>query len=246
MVEFINALGEAFNIFLVALIHIFKGRPKLKHFVDRLIYIGVDTTPVVITTSLFTGGVIALQTYSTLHKFNSEYLIGAIVSISMGRELGPVLTSLMVIARVGSAITASIGTMKVTEQIDALETLAINPYAYITSPILFACMINLPLLTILSDMSGIMGGYFVSTVIFHINGHMLWDKTKEIVDFYDIIGGLYKAFVYGMIIATISNYYGFKTQGGNQGVGRATTSSVVVASMLILILDYFLTAIIYT
>lgn len=246
MAEFISALGEAFYIFIVAFIHIFKNRAKAKHFIDRIVYIGADSVPVIIVTSLFTGGVLALQTYSTLHKFNSEYLIGALVAISMGRELGPVLTSLMVVARVGSAITASIGTMKITEQIDALETLAINPYAYITSPILFACVIDLPLLTILSDISGIMGGYVVSIFIFHINGHMYWEKTKEIVDFYDIYGGLYKAIVYGILIAIVSNYFGFKTSGGNQGVGRATTSSVVISSMLILVMDYFLTAIIYT
>jgi len=245
MEGFINALGEAFYIFITAFVHIFKDRVKTKHFIDRLVYIGADTVPVVFITSMFTGGVLALQTYSTLHKFNSEYLIGALVALSMGRELGPVLTSLMVVARVGSAITASIGTMKVTEQIDALETLAINPYSYLTSPILFAFMIDVPLLTIISDISGIAGGYLVSTFIFHINGHMYWDKTKEIVDFYDIYGGLYKSFVYGIVIATVSNYFGFKTTGGNQGVGRATTSSVVVSSMLILTLDYFLTAIIY-
>ncbi len=246
MVDFINALGEAFYIFLTAFIHIFKDRPKTRHFIDRLVYIGADTVPVVVITSLFTGGVLALQTYSTLHKFNSEYLIGPLVALSMGRELGPVLTSLMVVARVGSAMTASIGTMKVTEQIDALETLAINPYAYIGSPILLAGMIDVPLLTILSDISGIVGGYLVSTLIFHINGHIYWDKTKEIVDFYDIYGGLYKSVVYGMIIATISVYFGFNTKGGNQGVGRATTASVVTSSMLVLILDYFLTAIIFT
>jgi len=245
MEGFINALGEAFYIFITAFVHIFKDRVKTKHFIDRLVYIGADTVPVVFITSMFTGGVLALQTYSTLHKFNSEYLIGVLVALSMGRELGPVLTSLMVVARVCSAITASIGTMKVTEQIDALETLAINPYSYLTSPILFAFMIDVPLLTIISDISGIAGGYLVSTFIFHINGHMYWDKTKEIVDFYDIYGGLYKSFVYGIVIATVSNYFGFKTTGGNQGVGRATTSSVVVSSMLILTLDYFLTAIIY-
>jgi phospholipid/cholesterol/gamma-HCH transport system permease protein len=189
--------------------------------------------------------VIALQTYSTFHKFNAEYLIGAVVALSMGRELGPVLTSLMVVARVGSAMTASIGTMRITQQIDALEVMAVNPVRYLVTPRLFATTFGVPLLTILSNVAGIFGGWLVATQLFNVNEYLYWQKMVDLTEFHDILGGLYKAFVFGFIIATVSCYFGYYTSGGTEGVGRATTNSVVTSSMLILITDYFLTAIIF-
>ncbi len=238
-------VGKATLLALQAVYFLLRKPPKVRHFVSQFTYIAAETSLVVVVTSLFTGGVIALQTYSTFHRFNAEYLIGAVVALSMGRELGPVLTSLMVVARVGSAMTASIGTMRITQQIDALEVMAVNPVRYLVTPRLFATTVGVPLLTVLSNVSGILGGWLVATKLFRVNEYLYWQKMIDLTEFYDIVGGLYKAFVFGFIIATVSCYFGYYTSGGTEGVGRATTNSVVTSSMLILISDYFLTAIIF-
>ena len=238
-------VGKATLLAIQAVYFLFRKPPKIRHFVNQFTYIAAETSLVVVVTSTFTGGVIALQTYSTFHRFNAEYLIGAVVALSMGRELGPVLTSLMVVARVGSAMTASIGTMRITQQIDALEVMAVNPVRYLVTPRLFATTFGVPLLTILSNVSGIFGGWLVATKLFGVNEYLYWQKMVDLTEFYDILGGLYKAFVFGFIIATVSCYFGYYTSGGTEGVGRATTNSVVTSSMLILISDYFLTAIIF-
>ncbi len=238
-------VGRASLLTLQAIFFLIKAPPKLRHFINQFVYIAAETAPVVIITSLFTGGVIALQTYSTFHRFNAEYLIGAVVAISVGRELGPVLTALMVVARVGSAMTASIGTMRITQQIDALEVMAVNPVRYLITPRLFAATLGLPMLTLLSNVAGIFGGWFVATKLFRVNDYLYWQKMIDLTEFYDILGGLYKALFFGFILAAVSCYYGFYTSGGTEGVGRATTNSVVTSSMLILISDYFLTALIF-
>jgi phospholipid/cholesterol/gamma-HCH transport system permease protein len=217
----------------------------LTHFIKQLTYLGAETTPVVLITSLFSGGVIALQTYSTFHKFNAEFLIGAVVALSMGRELGPVLTALMVVARVGSAMTAQIGTMRITEQIDALEVMGMDPRSYLITPRIVAGTLGVPMLTVLSNIAGIFGGWFVAVKLFGVNEYLFWEKMKDLTELHDFLGGLYKATFFGFIITAISCYFGFYTRGGTEGVGRATTNSVVASSMLVLISDYFLTAIIF-
>ncbi|HIC97040.1 MAG TPA: MlaE family lipid ABC transporter permease subunit [Aquificaceae bacterium] len=245
LLKLTEEVGRASLLAIQALLFLVRKPPKLKHFTSQFTYIAAETSLVVVVTSTFTGGVIALQTYSTFHRFNAEYLIGAVVALSMGRELGPVLTSLMVVARVGSAMTASIGTMRITQQIDALEVMAVNPVRYLVTPRIVATAFGVPLLTILSNVAGIFGGWFVSTKLFKVNEYLYWQKMIDLVELYDIVGGLYKAFVFGFIIASVSCYFGFYTRGGTEGVGRATTNSVVTSSMLILITDYFLTAIIF-
>jgi phospholipid/cholesterol/gamma-HCH transport system permease protein len=217
----------------------------LNHFIKQLTYLGAETTPVVLITSLFSGGVIALQTYSTFHKFNAEFLIGAVVALSMGRELGPVLTALMVVARVGSAMTAQIGTMRITEQIDALEVMGMDPRSYLITPRIVAGTLGVPMLTVLSNIAGIFGGWFVAVKLFGVNEYLFWEKMKDLTELHDFLGGLYKATFFGFIITAVSCYFGFYTRGGTEGVGRATTNSVVASSMLVLISDYFLTAIIF-
>jgi len=244
-VRLLEEIGKATLLTLQAVYFLVKKPPKLKHFVHQFTYIAAETSLVVLVTSTFTGGVIALQTYSTFHKFNAEYLIGAVVALSMGRELGPVLTSLMVVARVGSAMTASIGTMRITQQIDALEVMAVNPVRYLVTPRLFATTLGVPFLTVLANVAGLFGGWFVATQLFNVNEYLYWQKMVDLTEFYDIVGGLYKAFVFGFIIAAVSCYFGYYTSGGTEGVGRATTNSVVTSSMLILITDYFLTALIF-
>jgi len=245
MLRIFEEVGRATLLTLWALYFLFRNPPKLTHFVKQFAYLGAETTPVVVITSLFSGGVIALQTYSTFHKFNAEFLIGAVVALSMGRELAPVLTALMVVARVGSAMTAQIGTMRITEQIDALEVMGIDPRAYLITPRILAGTLGVPMLAILSNIAGIFGGWFVAVKLFGVNEYLFWEKMKDLAEFYDFLGGLYKATFFGFILSSVSCYFGFYTKGGTEGVGRATTNSVVVSSMLILISDYFLTAIIF-
>ncbi|SNZ12056.1 MlaE family lipid ABC transporter permease subunit [Hydrogenobacter hydrogenophilus] len=245
MLRVIEEIGRGVILTLMGVYFMFLRPPKRVHFIKQLAYLGAETVPVVVITSIFSGGVIALQTYSTFHRFNAEFLIGAVVAISMGRELGPVLASLMVVARVGSAMTANIGTMRITEQIDALEVMGINPVSYLISPRIFAGVVGVPMLVLLADISGIFGGWFVAVKLFGVNDYLFWEKMKDLTELYDFIGGLYKALFFGFIISAVSCYFGFYTSGGTEGVGRATTNSVVVSSMLILISDYFLTAIIF-
>ncbi|MFN3598832.1 MAG: MlaE family lipid ABC transporter permease subunit [Aquificaceae bacterium] len=245
MLKLFEEIGKATLLTLWGLFYLFKEPPKARHFIKQLAYLASETIPVVVITSIFSGGVIALQTYSTFHRFNAEFLIGAVVALSMGRELGPVLASLMVVARVGSAMTAQIGTMRITEQIDALEVMGINPRSYLVSPRLFAGTLGVPMLVLIADVSGIFGGWFVAVKLFGVNEYLFWEKMKDLVELYDFIGGLYKAVFFGFIISAISCYFGYYTKGGTEGVGRATTNSVVTSSMLILISDYFLTAMIF-
>ncbi|RMH79999.1 MAG: MlaE family lipid ABC transporter permease subunit [Acidobacteria bacterium] len=245
MLRVFEEVGRATLLTLWGLYFLFRKRAKSKHYVKQLVYLASETVPVVVITSVFSGGVIALQTYDTFHRFNAEFLIGAVVALSMGRELGPVLASLMVVARVGSAMTANIGTMRITEQIDALEVMGINPVGYLVSPRLFAGIVGVPMLVVVADVSGIFGGWFVAVKLFDVNSYLFWEKMKELTELHDFFGGLYKAVFFGFIISAVSTYFGYYTRGGTEGVGRATTNSVVTSSMLILISDYFLTAIIF-
>jgi phospholipid/cholesterol/gamma-HCH transport system permease protein len=245
MLKVFEEIGKATLLTLWAIFFLFKNPPRLKHFIKQLAYLGAETTPVVLITSLFSGGVIALQTYGTFSKFNAEFLIGAVVALSIGRELGPVLTALMVVARVGSAMTAQIGTMRITEQIDALEVMGMDPRSYLITPRIVAGTLGVPMLTVLSNIAGIFGGWFVAVKLFGVNEYLFWEKMKDLTELHDFLGGLYKATFFGFIITAVSCYFGFYTRGGTEGVGRATTNSVVTSSMLVLISDYFLTAIIF-
>jgi len=245
MLKVFEEIGKATFLTLWAIFFLFKNPPRLKHFIKQLAYLGAETTPVVLITSLFSGGVIALQTYSTFHRFNAEFLIGAVVALSMGRELAPVLTALMVVARVGSAMTAQIGTMRITEQTDALEVMGMDPRSYLITPRIVAGTLGVPMLTVLSNIAGIFGGWFVAVKLFGVNEYLFWEKMKDLTELHDFLGGLYKATFFGFIITAVSCYFGFYTKGGTEGVGRATTNSVVTSSMLVLISDYFLTAIIF-
>jgi phospholipid/cholesterol/gamma-HCH transport system permease protein len=219
--------------------------PPYKHKLHRvfaqMVAIGVDSVPVVILTAVFTGMVLALQATYQIAKFGADIYIGGIVGISMTRELGPVLTALMVSGRVGAAIAAEIGTMKVTEQIDALETLATNPVQYLVMPRVIAAALMLPTLTALADFVGIAGGYAISTTTLGINPVIYIEKMKQLVQVSDLFIGLLKTVVFGVIIATVGCNQGFKAYGGAEGVGKATTISVVTSCILILLSDVFLT-----
>ncbi len=244
-INFVNTVGEATLLFLKTVVIIFTHPPKIKHILRYMDDIGVSAAVLIAVTGFFTGGVTIVETYPTFHKFNAEIFSGAVVSISLGREVSPVLVALLITARSGSGIAANIGTMRITEQIDALEVLAVNPLRYLIAPRLIAAIFMVPALTVLSIASGILGGYFVATEIYHINGHLLVQRMIDLTELYDIIGGLYKSVVFGALIVIVASYYGYTAKGGAEGVGKATTKAVVVSSVLILIVDYFLTALIF-
>ncbi len=207
--------------------------------------IGFNSIPVVITTALSTGMVLALQSYTGFKRFGAETLIGSVVALSMTRELGPVLTGLMVAGRAGAAMAAELGTMRVTEQIDALSTLATNPMKYLVVPRFIASTVMMFFLTVLGMMIGITGGYFVGVKVLGSNPVTYINNSINNTEVKDIWYGLIKALVFGAVVGLIGCYKGFHTEGGAEGVGKATTGAVVASCMLILILDYFLSALLW-
>lgn len=217
----------------------------IKNVLKQMEQIGVDSIPVVLTTALSTGMVLALQSYTGFKRFGAESLIGTVVSLSMTRELGPVLTGLMVAGRAGAAMAAELGTMKVTEQIDALETLATNPMKYLVVPRFVASTIMMFFLTVLGMIIGISGGYFVGVKVLGANPVTYINQSINNTEVKDIWFGLIKALVFGAVIGLIGCYKGFNAKGGAEGVGKATTGAVVVSCMLILVLDYFLSALLW-
>jgi len=234
MILFAQTLGWVFRPPL-------QGREILKQMEE----VGVRSFPVVVITSAFTGMVLALQSYTGFKRFNAESMVGTVVALSVTRELGPVLTGLMVSGRVGSAMAAELGTMRVTEQIDALYTLATNPIKYLIVPRFLAAMIMLPILVVFADVIGILGGYLVSVKILGTNPTLYIRRTWQLLELNDIYTGLVKALCFGMIVAMISCYEGFSAEGGAEGVGRATTKAVVLSSLMILISNYFITAFLF-
>ena len=203
--------------------------------------IGVGSLPIVVLTGFFTGAVLALQTSDTLQKFGSLALTGQLVSFSMVRELGPVLTGLMVAGRNASGMASELGSMKVTEQIDAMRALGTDPTKKLVTPRVTASVVMLFFLSILSDMIGVLGGFMVAYLLLGLDASQYWHAAYEKLEYRDVIMGLVKPVVFGFIIATVGCYYGLSAKGGTQGVGRATTQAVVAASVLILVADFFIT-----
>ncbi|MFC1542680.1 MlaE family ABC transporter permease [Pseudomonadota bacterium] len=204
--------------------------------------VGVQSLPVVLLTALFTGMVLALQSYIVFHRFAAESMIGVVVSLSMVRELGPVLVGLMVAGRVGASFAAELGTMRVSEQIDALWTLSTDPMRYLIMPRVIAAIVMMPLLVVISDFIGIYGGYAISVFMLDQNPAVYLEKTTQFMELKDFYSGLVKAGFFGMLIGVIGCTEGFNCKGGAEGVGRATTRAVVISCMSILVSDYFLTA----
>ncbi len=204
--------------------------------------VGVQSLPVVLLTALFTGMVLALQSYIVFHRFAAESMIGVVVSLSMVRELGPVLVGLMVAGRIGASFAAELGTMRVSEQIDALWTLSTDPLRYLIMPRVIAAIVMMPLLVVVSDFIGIYGGYAISVFMLDQNPAVYMEKTTQFMELIDFYSGLIKAAFFGMLIGVIGCTEGFNCKGGAAGVGRSTTRAVVISCMSILISDYFLTA----
>lgn len=213
---------------------------------QQMMRIGYFSLPVVGLTAFFTGGVLALQIYIGGNRYGAEAIVPQIVVLGITRELGPVIAGLMVAGRVAAAIAAEIGTMRVTEQIDALTTLATNPIKYLVVPRLVAAVISMPILVAIADSIGVFGGYVVSTESLGFSGGIYLKNTVDFVKNQDVTSGLIKAAVFGFIIALMGCYNGFHSKGGAQGVGTATTNAVVSASILILAANYVLTSILFS
>ena len=216
-----------------------------RQIVEQMSKIGVDSLPIVSMISLFTGMVLALQSAYQLQRFAAEMYIASLVAFSMLRELGPVLTALIVAGRVGASITAELGTMKVTEQIDALETLATNPVKYLVVPRFLALIIMVPLLTAYADFIGVIGGYVIGVYKLNITHAVYMKNTWSPLKYKDMYTGLIKSFFFGIIVCIVACYEGMKTEGGAEGVGRSTTASVVISFILIIASDCLFTALFY-
>lgn len=217
--------------------------PRL--FLRAFIEVAYFSLPVVGLTAVFTGMVLALQSYSGFSRFGAEGAVANVVVISITRELGPVLAGLMVSGRIGAAFAAEIGTMRVTDQIDALTTLSTDPVKYLVTPRLLAATLAMPLLVLVADILGVMGGYLIATLKLGFSGPTYLKSTLDFLQAIDVVSGLAKAAVFGFIVALMGTWCGYTSRGGAQGVGGATTTAVVSSSILILALDYVLTEVFF-
>ncbi|MCU1307747.1 MAG: hypothetical protein JWN45_2442 [Acidobacteriaceae bacterium] len=227
-----------------AIKNIFRQPRYVADILQQADLIGVGSLPIVVLTGFFTGAVLALQSSATLVKFGSLSLTGQLVSLSMVRELGPVLTSLMVAGRNASGMASELGSMKVTEQIDAMRALGTDPTKKLVTPRVVSTVVMLFFLTIISDLVGLAGGWIVSLLMLGLNSYQFWNQAYQNLVAQDVTMGLVKPVIFGFIISTIGCYYGLSTKGGTQGVGRSTTQAVVAASVLILVVDFFVTRLI--
>ena len=256
MIGFLASIGALFIAFLAALGRIasfavqalaaavtppFFPRLILRQIVD----IGYFSLPVVGLTAIFTGMVLALQSYTGFSRFNAESAVATVVVLSVTRELGPVIAGLMVAGRVGAAMAAEIGTMRVTDQIDALTTLSTDPLRYLVLPRLVAGFVALPFLVLVADVIGVFGGFLVGTYKLNFNPVSYLTQTGQHLETMDVVSGLVKAAVFGFVVTLMGCYHGYQSRGGAAGVGQATTYAVVSASILILLLDYVLTAVFF-
>lgn len=254
--DFINLIGAVFLSFIKSagrlaifaiksLTACFLPPFYIKNIFIQVIEIGFYSLPVVALTTFFAGLVIALQSYEGFTKFSAEGAVAMVVELSVTRELAPVLAGLMVAGRIGAAMAAELGTMRVTEQIDAFYTLSTNPFKYLIAPRIWAAFLMLPVLVFIGDIIGIYGGYVVSVYKLGFNPTTYIRNTWEYLGYMDIVSGMVKASVFGVIIALLSCYNGFYSRGGAGGVGRATTNAVVTSSILILIFNYMLTVVFF-
>lgn len=235
-------IGRVFIFISEAVKNIFTPPFYPKLILKQMISIGYYSLPIVGLTAVFSGAVLALQSYSGFSRFNAESTIAVVVVLSVTRELGPVFAGLMVAGRVGASMAAELGTMKVTEQIDALRTLSTNPFKYLIAPRVIAGVIAMPFLVIIADILGVMGGYLVSVHSLGFSSGPYIRNTFEYLEFMDVFSGLVKATVFGFIITIMGCYWGYNSKGGAEGVGIATTNAVVSASIMVLLMNYMLTS----
>jgi len=250
VIEYLCWIKDVFRLFLDILYWLvlgpFKGKfSRRQNIFQQMVFVGLRSVLIVFFVDIFTGIVMAMQTAYQLQKMGAVLYVASLVAISLCRELSPVLTGLVVAGRAGSAIAAELGTMKVTEQIEALDTMSINPVRFLAVPRFLALLTMLPCLVVLGDISGIIGGFIVGTGNLNINADLYMQTTFKYLELKDIYTGLIKSVVFGIIIALVSCYEGLNTRGGAEGVGRATTRSVVISFILIILWDCVITAIFY-
>jgi phospholipid/cholesterol/gamma-HCH transport system permease protein len=242
---FLASIGRLAYFAGMTVSHVVRRPFYVKILLQQIMSVGYYSLPVVGLTAVFTGMVLALQAYTGFSQFGAQTAVARLVALSMTRELGPVLAGLMVAGRVGAAIAAEIGTMSVTDQIDALSTLSTNPYKYLVVPRVIAGLVTLPLLVVVADIIGVFGGYMVATYKFGFDPVGYLHQSIDILKVADIDSGLIKAAVFGVIVTLVGCFHGYHSRGGAQGVGVATTNAVVTASILILLSDYVLTEMLF-
>lgn len=240
----INYLGDFFVFCVDTFSWLFRRPFRSRLFIDQFNIIGVDSVPIIVLVSVFTGMVFALQTTYAFRLFNAESLVGATVALSLTREIAPVFAALMITARVGSSMAAELGTMRVSEQIDALDSMAVHPHQYLVVPRVLTTTLMVPLHTVIFDFVGVLGAYFVGVVLLGIPKGYFMLRLESMVEPKDVIGGVIKAVIFGFILGSIACFEGFRTKNGAKGVGISTTRAVVISSVSVLIIDYFLTQII--
>ncbi len=238
--NFIFELQETAYLIYYAFIRVFKRPVYFVEMVKQMDIIGVGSLPIIVLTGFFTGAVLTLQTYPTLASYGAQSETGRLVAYSLIRELGPVLSALMVAGRIGSAISAELGSMVVSQQIDAMRALGTDPYRKLVAPRLIALVFMLPLLTVGADLFGILGGGIVARTLYGLDYNVFLTSVRYGIVMEDIIGGIIKPLFFGMIIGSISCQKGLSTSGGTVGVGRSTTSAVVLASIVVIIADFFI------
>ncbi len=243
--EFLSVVGRLARFAIRGVKHCFMPPFYLRQTFKQFLDIGYYSLPVVGLTTLFTGMVLALQSHTGFSRFDAESAIPTVVVLSITRELGPVMAGLMVAGRIGASIAAELGTMRVTEQIDALSTLSTNPFKYLIAPRLIAGTLMLPILVLVGDIIGVFGGFLVSVYDLKFNAANYISQTWEYLEYSDVSSGLWKAATFGFIVTLMGCYHGFNSKGGAQGVGKATTNAVVSASILILVVNYLLTGLFF-
>lgn len=237
---FVEEVGRVSRITAGGFANVVRPPFRFGLIVEQMEFIGVQSLPIILLSSIFTGAVFTYESYGAFALFGAQSMVGGTVGVAITRELGPTLTGLLVAGRAGSAMAAEIGSMRVTEQIDALEAMAVDPINYLVKPRLVASILVLPMLTLVFDLVGILGSYFIAVNVVHISRPEFTVRLFDWMDWDDIWAGLVKSLIFGAIIGVVACYKGYYTSGGAVGVGRATTSAVVVASVSILVANYFI------
>ncbi len=243
--SFLEELGRIILLLGRSLVWLVRPPFRVAEFFRQFDFAGTQSVLLIIFTGAFTGMVSALQGYNAMHRYGAESMVGAMVALGLTRELGPVITALMVIGRVGSAMTAELGMMRSSQQVDALSSMAVEPIQYLVVPRIVAATVVLPLLAAIFSLSGMVGGYVVATSYLGVDGGMFMNSVRYYLGPEDVIQGLIKASVFGLIMAVIASYRGFYATGGVRGVGVATTKAVVASSVLVLISDYVMTTLMF-
>jgi phospholipid/cholesterol/gamma-HCH transport system permease protein len=241
----IRHLGRACSFLLITFFYLFIPPLKISRWLKQIRFIGTNSTIIILLTGIFTGMVLGYHGFFTLRKFGAEGFLGATVALSLIRELGPVLSALMVTGRAGSALASEIGIMRISEQLDAMEVMTLNTFRYIITPNLFAGILTFPLLACIFNVVGIFGGYLICSKMLGLGSGEYFSSIRNYIEFKDIYVGIYKSMCFGIIVTWICCYKGFYTGYGAEGVGKATTQAVVVSSVLILIGNYFITSVLF-